>query len=567
MKKLLSFAKTNYLVSIFIVLFIFLNLKIAGDTFFIDKSSNIHTTMEGYGDIPLHLTQITKFGHVSSWNLMDPIYFGTNLQYPFIFNFLRGLILLLTNSLYLAVLWPLYVLVIANIILVFIIYNRVLKNHFWSICASTIFFLGSGLNWYYYFFKKINFQTFQLDLKLPYQNIDFGPAMISMVHQHTFHFGLSLFLIAVYLLIVYQETGRRKYAFFAIIPIAILPLSHTHSFVAIGLFVTALLVWEIVYGQHQRAKYIFVVGFISVIISIPQFLYLMSGKFSSGFSSFRLGWMTEIGIGSVNFVGTRTVASLEYLKFLWINFGVIVPLFIIVVVYCLSQYYKDRKSEEGKRKIDGVVSIYIIGLSACLVFILANIIRFQPWDFDNNKILIYFIFFIAPLFIWFISQIFRSNKVMRNVAIVLIVLIICFSGLVDLYYRVMAKRSYLPIVFDSQAISFSNFIQKNTDPNKLILVGAGHRNVPMSLAGRQSLMGYPGWLWTRGIEYGPREREINNFYQNPVRESDIFQKYPIGYILVDDFVKANYKNSLAVLEKEFIKVYDSPNYILYSLAK
>ena len=84
--------------SVFILLFIAFHLYLISQTFLIDSYSNIRSTITGYGDIPLHLTQITKFAFQNPINLSEPIYYGQKLDYPFLINLISGLMLRITNN-------------------------------------------------------------------------------------------------------------------------------------------------------------------------------------------------------------------------------------------------------------------------------------------------------------------------------------------------------------------------------------------------------------------------------------------------------------------------------------
>ena len=66
--------KTTVAVFLFLALFILTHMFILSKTFYIDEIGAIHTTFQAYGDIPLHLTQITKFAF-TPFNLDEPIYF------------------------------------------------------------------------------------------------------------------------------------------------------------------------------------------------------------------------------------------------------------------------------------------------------------------------------------------------------------------------------------------------------------------------------------------------------------------------------------------------------------
>jgi len=54
-------------------------------------------------------------------------------------------------------------------------------------------------------------------------------------------------------------------------------------------------------------------------------------------------------------------------------------------------------------------------------------------------------------------------------------------------------------------------IKQQTPPGATILHAPIH-NTPVFLTGRRSLMGYPGHIWTHGIDFGQRDADIKQIY-------------------------------------------------------
>ena len=555
-----EFAKSNKVLSIFVIVLLVVNLRIVSNTFYVDENSVIHTTLEGYGDLPLHLGQMSKFAY-GPFDLNEPIYYGAKLQYPFLLNLIRGLILAITGSWTISVLWPLYILVIGNIILTYIIYFKISKDKFISYLASLIFFLGSGLHWYYELAKGQAENTFYLNLHYPLQNIAYGPTMVSIVHQHTFHLGLFLFLLLMYFILEYSFTNK-WINIISVIILGILPIAHIHSFLAIGLFLSIYFISKVISKDFVLAKRSFFVGFSGLIISIPQLLFLLGGRVGQGFSHLRLGWMIEKGYGGANFAtDTHTVFSFSYLNFIWINFGLIIPIAILATL-CLFAILKVSK---GGYKVD--IGIMLFAITSFAIFILANLYQFQPWDYDNNKLLIYFVFFISVFALHiigiFIAK-FIPNITFKYIILSLVTLFICISGMVDVYRRFTVPQDDLVVVFERDYIEMGDYISKNTDKNKTIISSLEHRNPAIALGGRQGVIGYDGWLWSRGIDYNERKKEVEAFFNDPQSAGSIFAKYKIGYILVDEKVKLN-RHVVSYFDQKFKKIKENERFILYQI--
>jgi uncharacterized membrane protein len=111
----------------------------------------------------------------------------------------------------------------------------------------------------------------------------------------------------------------------------------------------------------------------------------------------------------------------------------------------------------------------------------------------------------------------------------------------------------------------AQYIRENISEHDLILTGTSHLNPVASLAGRSVLVGYPGWLWTRGINYQEREASLRNFYQNPSRSGELLKDFPIKYVLFDNTVKYDFNAQKYIFDQTFNKVFEAGDYVLYKI--
>ena len=104
-------------------------------------------------------------------------------------------------------------------------------------------------------------------------------------------------------------------------------------------------------------------------------------------------------------------------------------------------------------------------------------------------------------------------------------------------------------------------IKKATPPNAMFLNGPIF-NPAVVMAGRQSLMRYPGHLGSYGIDYGEREQDVKRIYAGGPMADTLLQKYNIEYVLISPYerndMKANeefFKKFPIVAEAGQFKVY------------
>jgi uncharacterized membrane protein len=84
-------------------------------------------------------------------------------------------------------------------------------------------------------------------------------------------------------------------------------------------------------------------------------------------------------------------------------------------------------------------------------------------------------------------------------------------------------------------------IRQRTPPRARILHAPIHNSL-VTLTGRQPFMGYPGHLWTHGIEYQPREEQVGIIYRSPQEAESLLRQNGIDYVVVGPAERERYFN-------------------------
>ena len=86
-------------------------------------------------------------------------------------------------------------------------------------------------------------------------------------------------------------------------------------------------------------------------------------------------------------------------------------------------------------------------------------------------------------------------------------------------------------------MAFAELVKEKTPPRALIIHAPVH-NTPVFLTGRRSLMGYPGHIWTHGLEFVRRESEIKRIYLGAPDADQLLKNYGIEYAVVGPHERA-----------------------------
>jgi hypothetical protein len=308
----------------------------------------------------------------------------------------------------------------------------------------------------------------------------------------------------------------------------LLPLAHAHSFVVVMAMAACIALLQ----RRWRAWFIF--ALVASLIAIPQMWWSTRGSavHPASFFAWEFGW----DHGQDNPVW-----------FWFKNTGLFIPLLVAAILWRGKDYLVPRR-------------LLLFYLPFTLCFVVPNAIKLAPWIWDNIKILFYFWLASAPLVALLLSRLWRNGPTQRTLAAALFACL-TLAGALDIAGIVMRSGEYQ--LFDPHGVQFAEMIKQQTLPRSLLIHAPVH-NTPVFLTGRRSLMGYPGHIWTHGLEFAPRENEIKRIYSGAPDAELLLAKYGVEYAVVGPLEKL----VLTVNEpffSRFNKVGEAGEYRLYKI--
>ena len=278
----------------------------------------------------------------------------------------------------------------------------------------------------------------------------------------------------------------------------LLPLVHAHSFIVV-MGVGACL--ALINWSRWREWLAFFV--VASLIAVPQLLWSTHGSAVS--TRAFIGW--EFGWDS----GTQ-----NFFWFWFKNTGLFIPLLVAALLWKREDYLVPR-------------SLLLFFLPFTLCFIVPNLVKLAPWIWDNVKVIFYWWLASAPIVALLLARLWEGtiwNRVMAGSLFVMLTL----AGALDVFALITSQGEYQE--FDRDGVTFAEMIKKQTPPPATILHAPIH-NTPVFLTGRRSLMGYPGHIWTHGIDFGPRETDIKKIYSGSPDAINLLSKYGVDYVVID----------------------------------
>src|SRR5712692_1045155 len=508
------------------------------------KAGGLYSGGSTWGDLARHLSMVSNFAE-RGWVAVreNPIFPGTRLSYPFLPDLLSAWLVRCGFSLQAALILPTFVTILGTVVALYFLARSIIGATLEALIVPVLFFFNGSIVGCYYLWRDYQNASF-LGLSAFFDNL---PHDYSHLIEHNIHFsnivadymlpqracvfGLGLGILAVQFYWFYWEHSKPRHLFYAGLVLSFMPLVHFHSFVALVIVGGFLFFIQLyVEPQHWRRSLLswswFAIPLIA--IALPQTVWI-SPAHARSFFRIQLGWMK----------GNEPV-WLFWLK----NLGP--HLFIFALAYFLA-----------KSKLR-TFYLAFVGL-----FLLTNVVIFQPYDFDNMKLMLWW-FLLSCVLAGCLFQELRRRYARRGLILALALTApLIATGAASVYRELHVSW----LMFSAEDIALARFAQDHTSKEAVFLTSDKHNNAISCLAGRRILMGYRGWLWTQGIDYHARELDIFDMYQGSDAATGLIQRYGVSYVLIEANKSRDFHENVGAFLTRFSVVYQSPNYLLFKVSQ
>lgn len=499
------------------------------------------------GDLPFHFASITSFVYGQNFPPEDPSFAGTRFAYPFIADFVAAMFVRAGASMRNAMFLHNMVLALS---LVGVLHRWTVKlthDRLAGFLAPVLVLFSGGLGWKL-FVEEIRtgergILAMLWDLQHDYSIVGgqvyrWGNALTTLfITQRSILFGLPIAITiftqwwlalnddgvngeegkekrarpksiesqpeqarpVLFVLPSYPFSDAAKRMIAAGVMAGLLLLVHAHTFMAVmGLAGCLALIF---FKQRWREWAIFFT--IAMVLAVPQMLWVMSGSSveAKSFIGWHFGWDKA---PDANFV-------LFWLK----NTGLFIPLLIGALLWKGKEYLIERKW------------LYFY-LPFTLCFIGPNLIKLAPWPWDNIKVLYYWYVASLPIVALVLARMWRGKWYLKALMAGMIVSLTLAGGL-DIWRTVSKQINNLE--YEKDGVALAQKIIDVTPPRALILHAPTYNPV-VFLTGRRSLLGYTGYIWAHGLDYGPRETDIKSIYAGAFNAEDLLAKHGVNYVVV-----------------------------------
>lgn len=492
-------------------------------------------------DLPVHMAMTQSFYQGAELPPQSPFFAGRPLVYPFAINFLSAMLMHLGLPLTMAIKAPSFMLYLIMLSLLYAFTIRLTASRRAALLAPAVLLCNGGMGWVYYLLELslFNFNPLQTLFQGGHNYTDqpdYGLQWFNFVRyyilpQRSALLGLSLTLLIILLImLLLADRERPRWGGWALAGalMGALPFMHTHSFMALGMFLS---LWMLL--NWRKSWLIFWPS--AGLVALPQVLWIFAGRGEQHFLFHLLkgwsGWSTPLPSPVFWFLNAGTMLILLY-------FGLFSRTF----------------SPELRRW----------SWASQLLFLLPNFFLFAPYVGDNLKIFVVWYLFSIPLVCLVFLKLWQKYRLLASFTLLLLM----GAGSLDLL-KVAITRSNRYVLFDHQALSVAEDLIK-----KLPLESTSFHSPIFDhfwfYTGRPSLLASPLYVASYGIRPDWREKDLKTIYQSEdcfEVSSLIRERYPeLNYLVWSPYERRDFKIEKTCITSLYKQIYRQGEYEIYEVS-
>jgi hypothetical protein len=494
-----------------------------------------------WADGAAHLSYMASIAFRPTLPHIHPLYLDHPFAYSFAADFLGGLLTKAGVDLPLSYNLIGLLLSLLVVITVWHLFRSLQKSPFHTLLATSLFFFSGGLGWRYYLNREAPPQTdgyfFSLFTQIKDTPIVWLNTIVGeLIPQRAFLLGLPLGCLLLYIFIrrlVFHHSFSKPVLILSGVILGFFPLIHPHTAMIIISCLAIYGLHHLIFFPSSRRQTLLdlaLIGVPSLLIGSALASVYIFPAVSQGFFRPLPGWLAAT---------TQT----NWFLFWFDNWGLFLPLAAI-----------------GTLRVSPRLKLVLAPF--WLWFILANLFLFQPYDWDNSKLLTWvYLMFTLPV----THLLARLTKTwLTRLILASTIILLCFSGGVDAF-RMLNTHQHSLLLLSRQELTLAEYLKTTTSPDSVILTATTHRNWVPIATGRQILCGYRGWMWTYGIDDADRVSDIQAIYRGVPQAPQLIKQYGIDYVIIGPEEQAEFNINQAFFDTHYPMIYRHSDTLIYQI--
>ncbi|WP_419918260.1 hypothetical protein [Candidatus Poriferisocius sp.] len=467
--------------------------------------------LSSYTDWQAHLIYASSFAHAENFPPELPTAAGVDrLPYHFGIDFFAAMLDRAGLSAFGGLEVSSGYLAFAFVPVMYLVGVRLFDSRAPAALAVMVFTLFGGLGWLR-FFEDVAEGGWSVIWNLPTDYTRHHEGNILMENAVTGNLfpqrptlaGFSLLLITVMLLREGHKSGSRRLFAATGLIVGLMPLFHVYSFaVALGLG----LIWAVFDRRRQWLWF----ALPALILSVPVALWIKPLN-----TTIEWEWWVD---GPWMQPPSYSIDPDNLLTFWWRNAGV----FLVLVL--VAQLWRNTLPR----------TLLWASIPLWLWLIVPNFVHVAPsHPWNNTHWFVPFILLGSLLVAAVLARLASiGNWGVSGVAVLLFAL--TFAGALDVWKAVDPEVNAWPHpIASGDGVAAGEWARDQTPPGSVFLIGFEHTHPVPALSGRQTVVGYAGWINDLGvIDWGERHDHARTMLSGSAGTEQLLDDYGVDYVVV-----------------------------------
>lgn len=497
-------------------------------------ASNTHV----WSDAHVHLGHATSFAYGNNFPPQNPFFAGAPLNYHYLASLTIAAMIKLGMDPISGMKLHGFILMCLVTLGVYSFARRLTHDSSVASLALVLFLLGGGLGWLLVVGHVDASHSLLQTLRTEPWNYTSSTA--ANFHWETtfldgiaptigFLYGLPLLLLAVSALLAGVKTDKLSLFVLAGVVAGFMPLAHLGALLSLALIAPFLLLLF-----PPRNWLVFFAVWLA--IAVPQILFQQGGSLNTtaGGIHLSLGW----------------IAAPDSNPWFWLkNLGLFIPLLLLALA--------------DRRLFEPIERRFLWAFMPS--FVIANLVAFQPSDWDNIKIFTFWFLAVVVMVAALLVKTWREHRAVlaRSLLAVAAASLVLSGVLMHLQGALGLDTNQL---MTADELNLAGAVRSQTPQHAIFAVGARINHPVSTLAGRTTMTYYWGYLFTWGISWQQRDADLRVIMAYGPQAPDLLRKYDISYVVIGPGDLQDYNANVAAYRAHYPEVIDTQTYEVFDVS-
>ena len=488
-----------------------------------------------WSDWTVHLGDTTSFAYGGNFPPTHPRLADAPLAYHYLISVTAASMVALGMDPIVALPLQSFLLTISLLLALFAFARRLTGDRAVAALATVLFILGGSMGWLLLFggdrgpLELLATAPWNDDAQKAAGFNWLNPYLALIMSQRAALYGIPIVLLV---LTVIRDASQRsgpswgQWASAGLL-VGVLPLAHLGGLAALGLIVPGLM---LAFPRRGWIAFVMVAGLVGGLV-----LFGVQGGEARAGSAIRWdpGWLT---------------GDDPWIWFWAKNLGLYLPLGAVgwLVGGLLPGF--------SRRML----------LAFVIPFVVANLVIFGEYDWDNSKVLLYAFLGLSITSAVALIALWRQRDLLgRSIAVVAVAAMIGSGVLANLSQLVGNDRMLLA---GPPELAVARWARDETAADAIFAVGLEHNDPIPMLAGRRVIASYPPWLRNIGLDPSRQEADLRAIMRFEPDAPALIAAYGVDYVAIGEWEIRELDADVEAFEARYPTAYESPEYRVFAVS-